>query len=127
LLNGDNNLRHHTGFGGEVFLTVLMLCLIGVWAISTKFIQTNSDKRLIILAGLSLAITPIAAALTEPHHSLRSVMLSLYILIFSLYGFTAIQHLQHKYLSRIMIITVMSLVIIQSALYINHYFTTFPN
>jgi hypothetical protein len=122
LFNGDHNLRHHTGYGGEIYLSVFTLFLLGIWVISAKFMQPNTDKRFILFLIINLASTPIAAALTEANHSLRSLMMAPYILLISLFGLAAICQIRRSFLKLFCIISVSILLLIESSLYIHNYF-----
>ena len=126
VLSGDPNLRHHTGFTGEVFIAVFALFILGIWALSSRLTMSNSDKRTVLLLLLCLLSAPIPAALTEPNHSLRSLMMAPYILIISLSGLATLQRIKHKLLRYTIVITLLLVLIIESALYAQHYFTEYP-
>jgi hypothetical protein len=84
LFSGDPNLRHATGIGGEVYWSVLVLALIGVGAALLRR-ELRHDPCLALLT-LLLVAAPIAAALTEPRHALRSLLVGVGLLLFSALG-----------------------------------------
>lgn len=126
LFSGDPNTRHHTGYGGEIFISVYILFLLGIAALSAKLTQANSKKKFILFLFLNLASAPVAAALTEPNHSLRSVMLGVYIIIFSTFGLALLQQIRLHYLRYLSIITILTLLIVESGLYLHDYFNHYP-
>jgi 4-amino-4-deoxy-L-arabinose transferase-like glycosyltransferase len=67
---GDRNLRHHTGFGGELFLFTIPLILAGVYRVIRLF---RTEPRYRFLA-LGLLVYPAAAIFTiDRMHSGRTV------------------------------------------------------
>ena len=126
VVNGDPNPRHHTGFAGEIYIAVFILFILGIWALSSRILSPISDKRIPLFLLLNLIIAPIPAALTEPHHSLRSIMLVFYILTISLFGLAALQKVKHNLLRYGLIITLLLILIFESTLYVQHYFTVYP-
>jgi 4-amino-4-deoxy-L-arabinose transferase-like glycosyltransferase len=86
LLHGDGNTRHHTGYGGELFLPTL----IGVALAIALFVLDSRRRKLrftwVLLGGLLLS--PIAGALTrDHHHSLRGFSLVVFAVLLSVSGF----------------------------------------
>ena len=67
-LSGDPNLRHHTGFGGQLLAIQSFLLLVGVYALKKQSLK----QILIILTWLGLS--PVVAALVnETPHASRSI------------------------------------------------------
>ena len=65
---GDHELRHHTGFGGELSLFIIPLILVGILHV-LRFWRTQPHYRFLALA---LLVYPAAAALTiDRMHSIR--------------------------------------------------------
>ena len=126
VVSGDPNLRHHAGLGGEVYIVVFVLFILGVWVISSRFTLPNSDKRIALFLLLCLLSAPIPAALTEPNHSLRSIMLAFYILTISLFGLASLQKIKDVLLRYTTIITLILLLLAESVLYVQHYFVEYP-
>lgn len=66
--HGDANLRHHTGYGGELLLATIPLLALGF---ALGFMRGGSPFVRLLVIGVLLS--PIAAALTRDHgHSLRA-------------------------------------------------------
>ncbi len=69
-LKGDQNLRQHTGHGGELFVFLAPLILAGLYCL-VRFARSQPGYRFI---GLGLLLYPLAAALTpDQMHSGRCV------------------------------------------------------
>ena len=126
ILKGDEILRHATGYGGELFITVYLLFICGLlWLIIRK--QLFNYKFLLFLFT-NLLIAPIAASLTiGTHQSLRSILLGLYILIFSCYGLALILLIKEKELKKTLVAAVFIVMLFEALLYINDYFTRYKN
>src|SRR5690606_154794 len=116
LFSGDPNLRHHTGFGGEIYISIFILFIVGVWTTHKITSKNLSDNKLAYFLLLNLFIAPVAASLTEPFHSLRSLQLCIFILILSLFGFYRFLQIRHKQLRQITTITLALILIIESLL-----------
>ena len=84
LVTGDPNQRHATGHAGQVFVVVLALAAAGA------ILGIRTRSRWTGLLFLNLLAAPLPAALTGEPHALRALLLGLYLLIFSLYGFHAL-------------------------------------
>ena len=68
--SGDPELRHHTGFGGELFRFTIPLILAGVCCV-IRFLKTQPYYRLL---ALSILVYPAAAVLTvDRMHSGRTI------------------------------------------------------
>jgi hypothetical protein len=67
---GDRNLRHHTGHGGELWVFLVPLILVGLYAV-VRNLKADPSSRFILLG---LITYPAAAALTMTRmHSGRSI------------------------------------------------------
>jgi hypothetical protein len=67
---GDPNLRHHTGFGGELFIFLIPLILAGLFCIARSW----RDEPRYRFIGLGILAYPAAAVLTLDHsHSMRCI------------------------------------------------------
>lgn len=87
LVTGDPNQRHATGHAGQVFVVVLALAVAGlIWAVR----GSAGRSRFTGLLFLNLLAAPLPAALTGEPHALRGLLLGLYLVIFSCYGFHAL-------------------------------------
>ena len=122
LLQGDGNLRHATGYGGEVFFIIFLLFLFGfVYAVVSKKIFKDKFMRCI---GILLIFSPVAAALTleGTPHATRSILMGLYIVLFSIFGFSVLLKAKHEYLKKTILIIVFGMLIAESGLYLSDYF-----
>jgi hypothetical protein len=113
-LSGDPNLRHHTGYGGELLIpTVLLLCV----ALAALRNDWRSPFRLYLVGGLLLA--PVAAALTtDAHHSLRAFSLVVFAIILSAYAF--------RTLTLVVARSAVALTAACALLYVINYFAFYP-
>lgn len=115
-LFGDNNRRHHTGFGGEFLLTTALLLVIAI-AIVVMRKEWRRPFNLCLLAGL--AIAPVAAALTrDSHHSLRAFSMAPFVIVLSTYGLRALKPAAAY--------AAVAGTAVLAALYVIHYFTLYP-
>jgi hypothetical protein len=86
LRDGDGNLRHHTGHGGELFLPTLFALLVGIAAILGRPALRRVRFHWLLLGGLVLS--PVGAALTKSqHHSLQAFSLVLFAIPLATCGF----------------------------------------
>lgn len=67
-LDGDTNLRHHTGFGGELFLVAFPALIAGL-----AYAWQNRERASTRFVALGFMLFPLAASLTaDSSHSLRT-------------------------------------------------------
>lgn len=120
-LDGDPNLRHHTGFGGELLLATALLLPVGVaCAFALRAARRDPFTRLLVA---DLALTPIAAALTLDHgHSLRAFPLVVFAILLSAYGlrWTA------RRFGATTSAALTAAAALQAALYLHDYFVAYP-
>src|SRR5262249_43958353 len=123
LLHGDNNLRHATGQGGEIFFSVFFLAMLAiVWPIS----DGRWRKETFILSlCVGLLIAPIGSALTNLGipNPLRSSLMGLFILLLSCEGMRVL--LRSVPRRRILIVTLIAVLALESAIYVRGYFTDY--
>jgi len=83
---GDPILRHTIGYGGAIFVSTGLLMALGIFYIYQKKLW-QKDKFLQIIL-INFLLSPLAAALTweSTPHSLRSLLMGIYIVIISGYG-----------------------------------------
>ncbi|MBS1209164.1 MAG: hypothetical protein H6R19_1562 [Proteobacteria bacterium] len=95
---GDPNLRHHSGYGGQLLTSTFLLLTAAIaWLISTGKLWKDSFTRL-LAAGCLLA--PLAAALTrDEHHSLRSMSLAIYAVLLSVWAVYHMTQSKHRKLA----------------------------
>jgi 4-amino-4-deoxy-L-arabinose transferase-like glycosyltransferase len=116
LLAGDPNLRHHTGFGGELLPPTALLLPVAVVLLLRRSALRDPFSGY-VLAGI--AMTPIAASLTmENYHSLRAFSMAPYMIVLSAYAVQWLSSLS----SRIVI----ALTSLCAAAYVTHYVVAYP-
>jgi membrane-associated phospholipid phosphatase len=121
LIKGDLNLRHSTGFGGQIYAVIVLLFLIGLIYLVLNIIKNRNKFEIFLLLGLFLS--PIAASLVgEGMHSLRSVLLGIYIVIISCYSFYYIHRSKFK---NVIVVCIFAGIFAQSFLYLNNYFVSY--
>ncbi|HEX6901653.1 MAG TPA: glycosyltransferase family 39 protein [Thermoanaerobaculia bacterium] len=121
VLSGDPNRRHHSGYGGELFVVTGLLLILGVAAkLKTGELWKQPFNRF-LLAGLLIA--PVAASLTlETHHSLRSFSMAVFAILLSATGMEVLSQRPGRRLASIML----AALAVNGLLYVHHYFTRFP-
>jgi len=92
LVEGDFNRRNSTGHAGELYLVVFALALAGLAAVARR--SAAGRGRFVLLLALNLAVAPAAAALTSGTSALRSLLVGLYLLVFSCYGFALVTEIR---------------------------------
>lgn len=123
VIHGDYNLRHGTGFGGVMYVTVFCLALFALYAVWKGRVPRS---RFLFFVLLTLVAAPIPAALTnDSYHALRTLPMGLSALLLSAYGFQAIVSLQAVRYRRILMVIVYLALIGEAALYVNDYFTAY--
>jgi hypothetical protein len=123
LLHGDNNLRHATGQGGEVFFSAFFLAVLAIgWLISDG--RWRKETFILSLCG-GLIIAPIGAALTNAGipHALRSSLMGLFVLLLSCEGLRVL--LRSVPPPSILIVSVLAILALESAIYLHDYFTDY--
>lgn len=120
LLEGDSNRRNSTGFSGEVFLVVFALALVGLaWLLWKRPVGRG---RLTALFALNLLAAPVAASLTEGDSALRSMLIGLYLLVFSCFGFYLLTRIRVERWRWMALAAVALVLAIESGRYVRHYF-----
>jgi 4-amino-4-deoxy-L-arabinose transferase-like glycosyltransferase len=124
LFKGDVNSRHAIGFGGEIFIVVFVLAVLGLIA---RFSTKKSARDPFTLALLlCLLVSPIASSLTTDSvpHALRSIPLAVFILIFSLEGFVLLT--DNEKTKRILLIAIFGMLAFESGTFAYRYFVNYP-
>lgn len=120
LFEGDPNRRNSTGHAGEVYFVVLALAIAGlVWAARRR---ADGDRRFVWLLALNLLAAPVAAALTTRHSALRSILLGLYLLVFSCFGFALLTRIQESWKRRAALTAVALILAFEAGRYLRYYF-----
>jgi hypothetical protein len=122
LLSGDPNLRHATGFGGELFFAVFLLALAGILVFFLK--KTWRENPFFILLFLQLLLAPVAAALTQEAlpHALRSILIGVFLLLFSILCFAWISDWKKETMRMAAITFFLCFLLFESADYVQDYF-----
>lgn len=121
-LKGDSSMRHHNAYGGELYIAVVVLSVIGLaWLF---FRRKHNHFSLFLL--INLLLSPVAAALTTGDSSLRSILVGLYLLIFSTYGINVLISLQSKKAKLVSLTCLATLFVFEVGGYLNDYFSVYP-
>lgn len=121
-LKGDSILRHHSGFNGEVYIAVGILSIIGIgW-----FLVKDRHNLFLVFLFINLLLSPVAGALTTGDSSLRSLLVGLYLLLFSIYGFNALVNLPNKKYRLSLLMGIWMLLAVEIYGYLNYYFFVYP-
>ncbi len=123
-VHGDTNLRHATGFGGELYWTVLILAILGLgYGLYLAIKQRAKFPTFLIV---NLLIAPMAAALTNGDSALRSVLIGVYVVIFSCYGLGWLLRLNRQQRLSVSLIVFVTLTI-EIRGYLTDYFKVYPS
>jgi hypothetical protein len=118
LASGDPELRHHTGYSGELLLPTALGVALAVLAFMTDRSFWNLRWNRVLVGGFLLS--PIAAALTnDVHHSLRCFSLFVFAAPLSIAGIEYIA--RRSYNRRILPVLVLGMVL-HSGLFVRNYF-----
>jgi 4-amino-4-deoxy-L-arabinose transferase-like glycosyltransferase len=117
LVTGDPQLRHHSGFGGQLFIPTALGLALALLAIATDRVVWNVRFNRFLLGGLLLA--PVAAALTDDaHHSLRAFSAFVFAIPLCAVG---IRYVLRCY-PRAFLRWITAAVALNAALFVRHYF-----
>ena len=122
---GDPNLRHGTAQTGALFVVVGALAVLGplAWFARPAFRR----GRFLLFAGLGLAVSPLAAALTVEPGAQRAIMAGLFLLLLSAYGFALLASASARPLVRTGVGAAVALgMAAQAGPYLYDYFTAYP-
>lgn len=115
-LKGDKNLRHHTGYSGQMFLSVLPFLLVGFYLILKK-----KTTNLIILFALAISLIP-AAITRESPHALRAIAAVPFISIIAGVGMQWLLE-RKKLIARVLI----AMILIQFGFYFLDFVSNYNN
>jgi hypothetical protein len=116
-LGGDPQLRHHTGFGGELFLFTVPLILVGICH-AVRLFGRHPRYRLL---AFSLLVYPVAAALTvDRMHSGRSLTGAISWLLVAMLGARALW--KHSQMGRTLLLVICAAGLIECTGYFVDYF-----
>jgi 4-amino-4-deoxy-L-arabinose transferase-like glycosyltransferase len=124
IFSGDGNLRHATGFGGELLLACVLLFPAGMARLIIKGSFRKNPFLLFML--IFLVLSPVPAALTtNANVAVRNVLTGYLMLFFSGFGIISIMELRNKSAVNSLLSAVFILVAVQSGLYLNDYFSRY--
>jgi membrane protein CcdC involved in cytochrome C biogenesis len=125
LAKGDGERRHATGHGGELTWIVFTFALLGLLAYASERKYRRQPFVWLLFVNLLLAGVPAALTKGDVPHALRSVNMSVYLLLFSCIGVAfLIDHAKKAAL--LLWLPPMIVLAGESALYLHHYFTVYP-
>ncbi len=121
LMNGDPNLRHATGFGGQLFGIVFGLACIGLIAAALR--RKQREKFFLLVVALT-CLAPVASGLTNEGlpHALRSVLLAPLFILLACYGFETIRAWCNPPMRRIAACVIFIALTVESSLFVYDYF-----
>jgi|SRR5580693_1772318 4-amino-4-deoxy-L-arabinose transferase-like glycosyltransferase len=123
LVEGDFNRRNSTGSTGELHAVVFVLALLGLAGLAgLARRQASSRGRFDLLLAANLLAAPVAAALTSGTSALRSILLGLYLLVFSIFGFERLTRIEHARSRRVLVGGAVLVLALESGRYLAHYF-----
>lgn len=124
LLNGDPNLRHSYGFGGEFLKIQGLFLVIGLGF----FLFSNIDKRVKMFVLFWFFSAPIPAALTKDGgtHATRLFLWLGPLTIFISYGLMGCYNLFSKNFRKIYLFTLGLIFLISFGFYFHYYFVHYP-
>lgn len=102
--HGDANLRHSTGLGGIIFLSVFVLFIYGLFNFFLRLLRKDIDRFQLLLV-INLLVSPVASAMTSEGnpHAVRAILLGYFIVIISCYGFQRLLEIHNKLIRGILI------------------------
>ena len=113
LVSGDPNLRHHSGFGGELLLIQGVSLLAGLVAL------LNYRRKEVWLMLVWLLISPVTAALVnETPHASRAIYLLIPLAWLIALGWSRLQHFWALIIGLLLIINL--------SVYLHDYFVHYP-
>ncbi len=121
-LQGDPNLRHHSSFGGVLGIALTILFILGTGAALWKK-RTDPSWQFIVLILVS---TPIAAALTEPYHLLRVLIVVIPICTLAVLGLRTLWTIPHKEARTALCLAIGILWITETSMYQWHWWQSYP-
>lgn len=126
ILRGDPNLRHSTGYGGVLFVTILALFVLGFPALFAK----RNRNRFSSFIAINLVLSPVAAALiTEgAPHALRSMLMVYYIIVISCNSLEWLDSSSRKGPLKAAVLSVLLLsLLFETVRYQKDYFSSYPS
>lgn len=129
IFNAIEPRLHMTNFGGELLIAVFFLACLGIIVLVSG--KKIASRRFTIFLAINFLLSPIAASLTGPigehPHGFRSILLGIYFIIFSLFGFSFLLDITDRFTRRALIATVMLIFTVQTTLFLHNYFFVYPS
>jgi 4-amino-4-deoxy-L-arabinose transferase-like glycosyltransferase len=123
ILSGDPNARHTTGFDGLVYIPVLILFFYGLLYFIFDIQQRRNRFNILLTINVFLAVIPAALTDESSPHSLRSLLISLFIFLISCFGVAGLLKIDSKKILAGLFIIYLCF---ESGLYLNNYFNVYP-
>ncbi len=123
-LNGDANLRHHTGWGGQLLFVTLPIFLLGVY-----FMLKNIHKPIVLIVLGWLLIAPITASVPyEVPHASRAIYMIIPLTLIFVFSIVQGYVLVNKFnlLKKIFLSFLIIFLIVNFIFYIEDYFSHYP-
>ena len=116
-LSGDHELRHHTGYGGELYWCLAPLILIGI-CVAIRYWRLQPRYRVVLIG---LLVSPISATLTVDRlHSTRSLYAAIFWVLLAVIGARALW--RHRRVGRKLVALAVVVGLVESSLYFADYF-----
>jgi 4-amino-4-deoxy-L-arabinose transferase-like glycosyltransferase len=128
LVEGDFNRRNSTGHAGELYLVVFALALLGAAGLARRGAAGIARRgaagkgRFVALLAANLVMAPVAAALTSGTSALRSLLVGLYLVVFSCFGFALLAGTSNVARRRAALAAVALALAFESGRYLTDYF-----
>ncbi|NMC36432.1 hypothetical protein GYA49_05310 [Candidatus Beckwithbacteria bacterium] len=121
-LQGDPNLRHHSGWGGQLLAITAIPLLFGLY-----WLFKNWKSKTTIILIICLLVAPITAALPyEPYHASRSIYMLLPLMGIAALGFGQLLAQLPNRLSNLAFLLLLLAIALNSLLYLEDYFIHYP-
>jgi 4-amino-4-deoxy-L-arabinose transferase-like glycosyltransferase len=121
-LSGDSNLRHHSGWGGQLLLITAIPFCFGIY-----YLLKNIKQKNCIIALLMLLLAPITASVPyDAPHASRSIYMLLPITLIIYFGIVQINSIFKPKAKNYSWIFLLGLSLINFALYYKNYLTNYP-
>ena len=123
-LEGNTNLRHATGYGGQLLIAVYILGLVGLCVQLWRGRLFNN--RFLLLVVFNFLLAPLAGSLTSgPPDASRGILMGLFFLFLSCYGFSYIMDISGKMSKTVILAAAFAILLGQICLYLSDYFTVY--
>ncbi len=120
-LHGDGNPRHNQGLMGEMYIADSLLVLLGIIFLWQKY------KKVALLLGGWMIVSPLATMVVSPAHALRSTFLLPPLLILSATGFTYLLELSRdKWVAKLVFFAVVLGIITQFIFLVDRVYYLYP-